>query len=275
MSYPVNIYLSCRYTFFENVRTKKHTHSTAYQLFYCISGETERSCVDKKFRLSQGQFVIVPPNTSHDMVCRVDGEVLDIKFGVSDNRLAKKLNQIATKRIVCPEVNHLFLQIAELAGTQDRDCLRRQELYLETAFYETFKALFDQKETRQDKQTGAESQIEEIITRTIVPFIDGYIILPVKKFSARELSYEAGYNSRYLGRKFEEVVGMSLTKYYYERRIAIAKKFLVNTDLPIREIASILNFDNATYFSKYFKDKTGLLPKTYRAQNKEKFIIED
>jgi AraC-like DNA-binding protein len=47
-----------------------------------------------------------------------------------------------------------------------------------------------------------------------------------------------------------------------------ACRLLAETDLPISEIAVLLNFDDALYFSKKFHKEIGLPPTSYRQQNR-------
>lgn len=52
-----------------------------------------------------------------------------------------------------------------------------------------------------------------------------------------------------------------------ERVILEAKRLLYNTTSSVKEIAYQLSFEDASYFTKYFKSFTGLTPLEYR--NKE------
>lgn len=50
-----------------------------------------------------------------------------------------------------------------------------------------------------------------------------------------------------------------------QRRVLEAKRLLSNTSLSIKEVAYALGFDQATYFTKFFKKQTNLTPKEFRA----------
>jgi len=52
----------------------------------------------------------------------------------------------------------------------------------------------------------------------------------------------------------------------HNRKILEAKRLLSNHKLSIKEVAYDLGFDQATYFTKYFKKHTGLIPKEFQAQ---------
>ena len=51
-----------------------------------------------------------------------------------------------------------------------------------------------------------------------------------------------------------------------ERLLLEAKRLLRYSDLPVAEIATRLNFEDPSYFSRFFKDKTGFSPTEFREQ---------
>ncbi len=51
-----------------------------------------------------------------------------------------------------------------------------------------------------------------------------------------------------------------------ERKILEAKRMLSNYNISIKEVAFALGFDQATYFTKYFKKHTNLTPKEFKSQ---------
>lgn len=67
-------------------------------------------------------------------------------------------------------------------------------------------------------------------------------------------------------RNFKDYNGISPMRYILNLRIANAKNLLHTTSYTIAEIADIVGYDNALYFSKLFKKYTGLSPSEYRKQ---------
>ena len=49
-----------------------------------------------------------------------------------------------------------------------------------------------------------------------------------------------------------------------EIKIAKAKKMLNDTNMKIIDIAYALGFENASYFTRFFKKRTGLSPQEYK-----------
>lgn len=70
-------------------------------------------------------------------------------------------------------------------------------------------------------------------------------------------------NSRYVTR-FTAAIGMSPMSYIVELRLRYACDLLENTDMSIKEVASLSGYDDAHFFSKLFKKHVGLAPSEYR-----------
>lgn len=66
----------------------------------------------------------------------------------------------------------------------------------------------------------------------------------------------------------KQLVGKSPGEIMAERKILEAKRLLSNTRNTIKEVSYSLGFDQATYFTKYFKKHTQLTPKAFIASLK-------
>lgn len=66
---------------------------------------------------------------------------------------------------------------------------------------------------------------------------------------------------------FKRYTGMAPAKYHLQLRLNSARERLKNSSLPVGEIALQLGFESAPYFSRIFKQKTGLTPKSFRRQH--------
>lgn len=72
---------------------------------------------------------------------------------------------------------------------------------------------------------------------------------------------------KYLSSLFSRTVGVNLSDYVWERRIAMATRLLTsNQHLYISEVARRCGFKSAAHFSRRFTQATGSTPSTYRAQ---------
>jgi AraC-like DNA-binding protein len=65
-------------------------------------------------------------------------------------------------------------------------------------------------------------------------------------------------------RLFKRSYGVNVMQYYKEKRLAYAKKLLLETKRSVAEIAEYLHFTDVYTFSRFFKNSTGKSPSVYR-----------
>jgi len=78
-----------------------------------------------------------------------------------------------------------------------------------------------------------------------------------------DLAEVAHFHPQYVGAYFRSMLGLSPIMYINHKRVEVAKQLLIREDLSIGEVAEQLGLE-AYYFSRLFKQYTGLSPKTYR-----------
>ncbi len=66
---------------------------------------------------------------------------------------------------------------------------------------------------------------------------------------------------------FRQATGISPYQYHLQLKIHRAEELLRGADLPVKEIAELLQFRSVYHFSKLFKRKTGMSPSQYRQQS--------
>lgn len=71
-------------------------------------------------------------------------------------------------------------------------------------------------------------------------------------------------SSRYLSKIVKAATGQTANEYIDNAILMVAKSLLKYTSLNIQEISYKLNFVNPPFFSKFFKQHTGMTPKQYR-----------
>ncbi len=65
-------------------------------------------------------------------------------------------------------------------------------------------------------------------------------------------------------RLFKRSYGVNVMQYYKRKRLAYAKKLLLETKRSVAEIAECLHFADVYTFSRFFKNSTGKSPSAYR-----------
>lgn len=75
---------------------------------------------------------------------------------------------------------------------------------------------------------------------------------------------ELGLTYETFRKRFLREAGVSPSQFRDQRRISRAVELLRYTQLPIRQIAELLGFADALYFSRRFKQAVGISPRAYR-----------
>ncbi|SCY85030.1 two component transcriptional regulator, AraC family [Paenibacillus polysaccharolyticus] len=86
----------------------------------------------------------------------------------------------------------------------------------------------------------------------------------------RELADSLHLNSSYFSVLFKEQVGLNFSEYLMRKRVQRAKELLVQTNLPISEIAERVGYQTDKYFIKVFKSLENISPSKYRHSVNEK-----
>ena len=66
------------------------------------------------------------------------------------------------------------------------------------------------------------------------------------------------------GRKMRAITGQTPTDFIRNQRLERAAQMLRTTSCSVNEIADLVGFSYASYFTKCFKEKYGVMPKDYR-----------
>ncbi|MCC8101513.1 MAG: AraC family transcriptional regulator [Clostridiales bacterium] len=85
-----------------------------------------------------------------------------------------------------------------------------------------------------------------------------------KEIGRTEVANAVHLHPDYLSRIFKRATGSSLSDYLLALRMEEAKKYLLQTDLPIGEVALKVGFQDISYFTRRFKSFFGVSPREYR-----------
>ncbi|MBB3129254.1 YesN/AraC family two-component response regulator [Paenibacillus rhizosphaerae] len=83
-------------------------------------------------------------------------------------------------------------------------------------------------------------------------------------FGLREVADHVHLNPSYFSVLFKEQMDMTFIEYVTRLRIQKAKELLLQTKLPVSEIAERVGYQTTKYFNKVFKDYEGSSPGAYR-----------
>ncbi len=103
--------------------------------------------------------------------------------------------------------------------------------------------------------------MEEKLIKKAVAFVEKNIDEP--KFSVEDLSAELGMSRVYLYKKLLAITGKTPVEFIRIIRLKRGAQLLEKSKMNIAEVAYAVGFNSPRYFSKYFKEEYGVLPKAY------------
>jgi AraC-like DNA-binding protein/ligand-binding sensor protein len=90
----------------------------------------------------------------------------------------------------------------------------------------------------------------------------------MKKVTLDEVSENVALSPSYFSRIFKKEMKTSFNSYLNSVRIEMSKKLLFDEDIPLSDIAMLVGFEHQSYYSKIFKQNTGISPRQYREKRR-------
>ena len=101
--------------------------------------------------------------------------------------------------------------------------------------------------------------------RSIIGDIEEYINFHyAQNITLKEMAGLYFMNEKYLGRLFAAETGLSFHQYLNRVRLERAVDLLINTSMPVLNIALECGYSNVTYFNRVFRRKFSVSPTEYR-----------
>ncbi|NOU74651.1 helix-turn-helix domain-containing protein [Paenibacillus sp. LMG 31458] len=113
-----------------------------------------------------------------------------------------------------------------------------------------------------DRQDAQYHNISEKIIDLVQHYYDTDLTL-------EECASRLHYNANYLSSIFRKETNCSFSDYLSTYRFNMAKKWLSETDMPIKDISSKLRYNNSQNFIRSFRKQEGLTPGQFRDKKKE------
>ncbi len=89
---------------------------------------------------------------------------------------------------------------------------------------------------------------------------------PTLRSTSRDLASQTGMSRSHFDREFARQVGLPPRRFILARRLAEARRLLVNSQLRVGEVADSLGYTDIYFFSRQFKQHYGCSPSEYRAR---------
>ena len=237
-----------------------HSHKYA-ELFYIVGGEGQFRIEDQLYPVKAHQVIMVNPNVLHTEVGYPIHPMEYIVLGIEGLEL-----------FVSPELNSRFRILDCRGGSDILPCLRQilQEsqsgqpgceaicqAYMEILILRLMRSI--------SFATSVSGPTDSHQCATVRHYIDTHYKEPL---TLDTLSSVAHINKYYLAHAFKEEYGLSPIRYMISRRIDESRFLLQETDMSMSQIARVLGFSSASYFSQSFRRAEGMTPAEYRKNRK-------
>jgi AraC family transcriptional activator of pobA len=85
--------------------------------------------------------------------------------------------------------------------------------------------------------------------------------------SVTQYARRLAISPNHLTQMVKQITGKTSIELLQEKLIVETKRLLIHTNLTVSEISDKMSFDDQSYFTKYFKNKTGTTPLQYRKKS--------
>lgn len=240
-----------------------HNHSF-YELFlvskgmaiHCINGSTQL--------LSEGSFVLIRPEDIHkyDFFSQYDFELINIGFPVELFHSACKLIGCSESYFNAPELSpHILLDGYNFTDIKrkmphfdlkEEGAIRRRYLISLLPF---FLYRFLAEADMSGQSTMVPSWLSQLINTMKLPehYIEG---LPC-------LLRMANMSQEHLTREFRKYLNLTPTEFINTKRMNLAIKLLLESDLEIIDVCHECGFNNLSHFYRIFHKQFGCSPKKF------------
>ncbi len=90
-----------------------------------------------------------------------------------------------------------------------------------------------------------------------------------------ELAKAVGINTTKLKQGFKEIYNQTINEYIRNKRLVVAKDYILEGDLSIKQIAEKVGYRNYAYFSARFRERYGALPSEYARKSTRNVLLTD
>lgn len=254
-------------------RTTRGSYRTAHwhpelEIFYLLNGTADFVIEGQRFRLVQGDALVIDSNQIHEVQARhsmmqliihVDRSFIDARLNSSDRYLI----HLSREELVDKQLGsylELLDRLKELVPLYVRQPpgyqLESESIVLDVC-YRLIRD-FAIPLTKEDRPDLTHNQ-ERI--RQILNYINDHY---KEKISLEDISGEFGLSREYFSRLFKKNVGMTFTEHLNHVRLTHAYQELLTTDKPVMLIMEEQGFTNYKLFNRLFREIYGDTPRSVR-----------
>lgn len=220
------------------------------------------SQVQFDYRLDHGEWIMLPEGENMAKFAHLPGGIHQLQVRATDayGRWGVP-TKVLTIECPLPWYGHIWLWVGLMVIIIGVGCF----------YYIRMKAKHqEQLSTILQKDNVDDATVEEVTALSVADqdFIDKAtaavsVNMTYSDYSVDALASDLCMSRANLYRKMRSITGQTPTDFIRNQRLERAAQLLRTTSHTVNEIADLVGFSYASYFTKCFKDKYGVLPKDY------------
>jgi AraC family transcriptional regulator len=249
-----------------------NTQLNMHHIFIPLAGSVEASMVAPSGHIARnkqtvGQAGIVPAGQQYSAVWKEEFEDVGIHLDPDFvSRQARELVQIDRVELVraCEIGDPLVHQIGRSLAAEVDAGAPGGPIYAESLVNTLVAHMLRHYSSAGDRFRHHLGGLPKHKLRRVTEFIEENL---EHDLTLAEIAEIADLSPFHFARAFKQATGSTPIQFLTRRRIDLAKRLLVESELPIVEIGLRAGFKNQSHFTTLFRKITAMTPKTYRNEN--------
>lgn len=242
-----------------------HVHENELELFYVYAGTGQYMVDNRLYPICAGDIVVCNAGVLHGEEPSLVRQIYSYSIAVTGAQFEGLPPNCLTDRYTNPVVSCGQLadhvgQLMQLIYMLSADTAHLGKLCGSLAYSMLLltQALLN---SRARNEAIDEMEQPSVLAHRVRQYLDEHHSEQITLRAAAERLHISEY---YLAHVFKQEFGIPPMQYVMKRRIGEAQELLMNTDLPIAEVADRLGYSSVCHFNAMFKKNVGLPPGKFR-----------
>lgn len=247
-----------------------------HRIFYVQEGSASLVLSDRVIDLFSGTLIYLPSGTPYYFDGKVKVIAINFDFTRKHSAIKKPLNKstdvtsfdstrILEKDVPVQLKEAIILRNAFEVEPKLEKCLVSNAYFTELTDAQSSAIIKDVLCYIAQREDVGSEELPEIVQKITLYIRQNYD----KDITNSQIGEVFGYHSFYLNRVFKNSTGITVHQALIKERIRIAKRLLIETELPVSLVASESGFSDQARFSTAFRKYTSYTPIEYRKNKKE------
>lgn len=234
---------------------KNHTHPY-FHMILILRGQDDFSVANQPLMLSEGQCIIIPPNTEHSFSnsTQTNTEHLELKFTITNPAMHARVLRISGQVLENELAAALFKHILHEYATQCNPADDAPAAYLTALLH----ALTEEERHQSPRQfTYVDASGCSVLAQRVIRYLEAHYAEDV---SLDTLAAALGYNKTYLCGVFKKDTDLTILDCLNTIRIRRAAELIVYSDHSLSQVSELCGFSSVSHFNRVFLKYVGATP---------------